>query len=256
MRLRDKVAIVTGASSGFGRMTAARFGEEGAKVVIADVDGPGAEETGEIVTRTGGEADVVIGDISTMDGATVLVERAVERFGTVDVLVNNAGISQREATDSWNCAEETWDRILQVDLKSVFVCTKAALPVMLEQGHGAIVSLASIAASCSIGGAAYAAAKGGIVSYTRHVAPEIAVRGVRINCVSPGFMRKPMSTGERNGLSPEEQDARIAAMGALVPFGRTGLPIDIAEAVLFLASDEAGYITGQELVVDGGYLVR
>jgi NAD(P)-dependent dehydrogenase (short-subunit alcohol dehydrogenase family) len=170
--------------------------------------------------------------------------------------VNNAGISQRETSDSWDCAEETWDRILQVNLKSVFVCTKASLPVMLEQGRGSIVSLASIAASCSIGGSAYAASKGGIVSYTRHVAPEIAGRGVRINCVSPGFMRTPMSTGERYGLSQAEQDARIAAMGTLVPFGRTGLPVDIAEAVLFLASDEAGYVTGQELVVDGGYLVR
>jgi len=256
MRLRDKVAIVTGASSGFGRMTAARFAEEGAKVVVADVDGPGAEETGAIVTRTGGEAELVIGDISTMDGARAVVDRAVARFGTVDILVNNAGISQRETSDSWDCAEETWDRILQVNLKSVFVCTKASLPVMLEQGRGSIVSLASIAASCSIGGSAYAASKGGIVSYTRHVAPEIAARGVRINCVSPGFMRTPMSTGERYGLSQAEQDARIAAMGTLVPFGRTGLPVDIAEAVLFLASDEAGYVTGQELVVDGGYLVR
>jgi 3-oxoacyl-[acyl-carrier protein] reductase len=256
MRLRDKVAIVTGASSGFGRMTAARFAEEGAKVVVADVDGPGAEETGAIVTRTGGEAELVIGDISTMEGARAVVDRAVARFGTVDILVNNAGISQRETSDSWDCAEETWDRILQVNLKSVFVCTKASLPVMLEQGRGSIVSLASIAASCSIGGSAYAASKGGIVSYTRHVAPEIAARGVRINCVSPGFMRTPMSTGERYGLSQAEQDARIAAMGTLVPFGRTGLPVDIAEAVLFLASDEAGYVTGQELVVDGGYLVR
>jgi len=256
MRLRDKVAIVTGASSGFGRMTAARFAEEGAKVVIADVDRAGADETGAIVTRTGGDAELVVGDISTMDGARAVVDRAVSRFGTVDILVNNAGISQQEATDTWDCAEETWDRILQVDLKSVFVCTKAVLPIMLEHRHGAIVSLASIAASCSIGGAAYAAAKGGIVSYTRHVAPEIAARGVRINCVSPGFMRTPMSTGERHGLSQAEQDARIAAMGALVPFGRTGLAIDIAEAVLFLASEEAGYITGQELVVDGGYLVR
>jgi NAD(P)-dependent dehydrogenase (short-subunit alcohol dehydrogenase family) len=256
MRLRDKVAIITGAGSGFGRMTAARFGEEGAKVVIADVDGPGAEETSAIVTRTGGDAEVVLGDISTMDGAAAVVERAVSRFGTVDILVNNAGISQRETADSWDCAEETWDRILQVNLKSVYVCTKAALPVMLAQGRGAVVSLASISASSSIGGAAYAATKGGILSYTRHVAPEIAARGVRINCVSPGFMRTPMSTGERMGLSPEEQDARIAAMGTLVPFGRTGLPIDIAEAVLFLASDEAGYVTGQELVVDGGYLVR
>ena len=253
MRLRDKVAIVTGSGSGFGRMTAARFAEEGAHVVIADVNEAGADETSAIVTRTGGEAEVVIGDISTMKGARALVDRAVARFGTVDILVNNAGISQR---DSWDCSEEDWDRIIQVNLKSVYVCTKVALPIMLQQGRGAIVNLASIAASCSIGGAAYAASKGGIVSYTRHVAPEIAAQGVRINCVSPGFMRTPMSTGERYGLSDEEQEERIAAMGALVPFGRTGSMLDIAEAVVFLASDEAGYVTGQELVVDGGYLVR
>ena len=253
MRLRDKVAIVTGSGSGFGRMTAARFAEEGARVVIADVNEDGADETGAIVTRTGGEAEVVIGDISTVKGARAVVDRAVARFGTVDILVNNAGISQR---DSWDCSEEDWDRIIQVNLKSVYVCTKAALPIMLEHGRGAIVNLASIAASCSIGGAAYAASKGGIVSYTRHVAPEIAAQGVRINCVSPGFMRTPMSTGERYGLSEEEQEARIGAMGALVPFGRTGSMLDIAEAVVFLASDEAGYVTGQELVVDGGYLVR
>ena len=252
MRLRDKVAIITGSGSGFGRMTAARFAEEGAKVVVADVDEAGAEETGAIVTRTGGEAELVIGDISTMKGAQAAVDRTVERFGTVDILVNNAGISQ---SDSWDCSEEDWDRILQVNLKSVYVCTKAALPIMIEQGRGSIVNLASIAASCSIGGAAYAASKGGIVSYTRHVAPEIAASGVRINCVSPGFMRTPMSTGERYGLSPEEQEARIASMGALVPFGRTGTTLDIAEAVLFLASDDAGYVSGQELVVDGGYLV-
>jgi len=127
---------------------------------------------------------------------------------------------------------------------------------MQQRGRGAIVNLSSIAASVSIGGAAYAAAKGGIVSYTRHAAPELAPLGIRMNCVSPGFMRSPMSTGERHGLSPEEQEARIAAMGRLVPMGRTGSPMDIAEAVVFLASEEAGYITGQELVVDGGYLVR
>jgi len=253
MRLRDKVAIITGSGSGFGRMTAARFAEEGAKVVIADVDASGADETAGIVTRTGSDAEIVIGDISTMDGARAVADRAVERFGALDILVNNAGISQR---DSWDCSEEDWDRIIQVNLKSVYVCTRVALPIMLEQGRGAIVNLASIAASCSIGGAAYAASKGGIVSYTRHVAPEIASHGVRINCVSPGFMRTPMSTGERYGLSAEEQEARIAAMGTLVPFGRTGTTLDIAEAVVFLASDDAGYVTGQELVVDGGYLVR
>jgi NAD(P)-dependent dehydrogenase (short-subunit alcohol dehydrogenase family) len=127
---------------------------------------------------------------------------------------------------------------------------------MIERGGGAIVSVASIAASCCIGGAAYAASKGGILSYTRHISHELASRGVRANCVSPGFMRTPMSTGERHGLGPEEQDARLARMGEPVPMGHVGSTLDIAEAILYLASDESAYVTGQEIVVDGGYLVR
>ncbi len=256
MRFRDKVVIVTGSASGFGRTTAARFGEEGAHVVIADVDESGAHETAALVTGAGAAAEVVIGDISTWAGASALVEQTVARFGGIDVLVNNAGIAQLDTTGSWDCTEEVWDRLIQVDLKSVFLCSKLAIPAMLERGRGAIVNISSIAASVSIGGAAYAAAKGGIVSYTRHVAPELAPLGIRMNCVAPGFMRTPMATGERHGLTPEEQEVRLADMGKLVPMGHTGSTMDIAEAVLFLASDEAGYITGQELVVDGGYLVR
>jgi len=256
MRFREKVVIVTGSASGFGRTTAARFGEEGAQVVIADVDEAGAHETAALVTGAGATAEVVIGDISTWAGASALVEQTVARFGGVDVLVNNAGIAQFDTTGSWDCTEEVWDRLIQVDLKSVFLCSKLAIPAMRERGRGAIVNISSIAASVSIGGAAYAAAKGGIVSYTRHAAPELAPLGIRMNCVAPGFMRTPMATGERHGLTPEEQEVRLAGMGKLVPMGHTGSTMDIAEAVLFLASDEAGYITGQELVVDGGYLVR
>jgi NAD(P)-dependent dehydrogenase (short-subunit alcohol dehydrogenase family) len=256
MRFRDRAVIVTGAASGFGRTTAARFGEEGAKVVIADVDEDGAVATADLVRGAGAEAEVVVADISTWDGASATVDRAVTAFAGVDVLVNNAGIAQLDTTGSWDCTEEVWDRLIQVDLKSVFLCSKLAIARMRERGAGAIVNIASIAASVSIGGAAYAAAKGGIVSYTRHAAPELAPLGIRMNCVSPGFMRTPMATGERHGLDADAQAERIARMGALVPMGHTGSTMDIAEAVLFLASDEAAYVTGQELIVDGGYVVR
>ncbi|MGH7338832.1 MAG: SDR family NAD(P)-dependent oxidoreductase, partial [Myxococcota bacterium] len=138
----------------------------------------------------------------------------------------------------------------------VYACSKAAIPVMLERGGGSVVNVASIAASVSVGGSAYAATKGAILSYTRQVARELADRGVRVNCVSPGFMRTPMSTGERLGLSPEQQDQRIAAFGERVPMRRAGSVDDIANAILYLASDDAAYVTGQEIVVDGGYLVR
>lgn len=256
MRLRDKVAIVTGSGSGFGRTTAARFAEEGARVVVVDLDEAGGRDTVALVTGTGSEAALVVADVATADGAAAAVATANERFGGVDVLVNNAGISQSTPRDTWDVDEELWDRIIAVNLRSVYVCTRAAVPSMVERGGGSVVNVASISASCCIGGAAYAASKGGILSYTRHIAPELAPRRVRANCVSPGFMRTPMSTGERHGLSPQEQEARLAVMGKPVPMGHVGSTLDIAEAILFLASDESAYVTGQEIVVDGGYLVR
>jgi NAD(P)-dependent dehydrogenase (short-subunit alcohol dehydrogenase family) len=256
MRLAGRIAIVTGASSGFGRATAERFAEEGAKIVVADLDEEGGAETCRRVSKAGSEAELVIGDISTLAAAQRAVERAVSRFGGLDVLVNNAGIAQSDLKDTWNTPEDTWDRVIRVNLRSVYACSKAAIPAMLERGRGSVVNVASIAASSPVGGSAYAATKGAILSYTRQVARELADRGVRMNCVSPGFMRTPMSTGERLGLSPQEQDAQIASFGERVPMGRAGSVDDIANAILYLASDESAYVTGQEIVVDGGYLVR
>jgi 3-oxoacyl-[acyl-carrier protein] reductase len=256
MRLEGRVAIVTGGSSGFGRATAVRFAEEGARVVIADLDEDGGKETARRVAAAGSDAELAVGDISSLPGARRAVERALERFGRLDVLVNNAGIAQQDARDTWDTSEETWDRVIRVNLRSIYACSKAAVPAMLAQGRGSIVSVASIAASVCVGGAAYAATKGAILSYTRHVARELAARGIRVNCVSPGFMRTPMSTGERLGLGPEEQDARIAGFGERVPMRRAGSVDDIANAILYLASDEAAYVTGQEIVIDGGYIVR
>jgi NAD(P)-dependent dehydrogenase (short-subunit alcohol dehydrogenase family) len=254
MRLVGKIAIITGASSGFGRATAVRFAQEGARLVLGDLDEDGGRETVARVEHAGSEAEFVPGDIATEAGAAALVARALSRFGTADILVNNAGISPTETSDTWNASEESWDRVIRVNLKSVYLCSRATIPVMLEKGSGSIVNVASIAATRAVGGASYAAAKGAIVSYTRRVSRERAARGVRINCVSPGYMRTPMSSGERLGLSLSEQEERLAQLTRRVPMRRSGAATDIADAILYLAGDEAGYVTGQELVVDGGYL--
>lgn len=256
MRLRDKVAVVTGSGSGFGRTTAARFAEEGARVVVVDLDEAGGAQTVALVEGVGSQAALVVADVSTTAGAAASIDAARERFGGVDVLVNNAGISQGTPRDTWDVDEDLWDRIITVNLRSVYACTRAAVPSMTERGGGSIVNIASIAASCCVGGAAYAASKAGILGYTRHISHELASRRIRANCVSPGFMRTPMSTGERAGLTPEEQESQLAGFARRVPLRHVGSTLDIAEAVLYLASDDSAYVTGQELVVDGGYLVR
>ena len=252
-RLDGKVVIVTGGASGFGRATALRFADEGARVVVADLDEAGAQA---VVETIGDGARAVVGDVSQLDVGRHAVEVAVDELGGLDVLVNNAGIVQGDDRDTWDTSEEKWDRVLQVNLRSVFTCSKAAIPVMLGRGGGSIVNVASIAASVCTGGAAYAASKGAILSYTRHTARELARRGVRMNAVSPGFMRTPMTTGERDGLDEAAQEERVAGFAAHLPMKRMGAMDDIADAILFLASDEASYITGQELIVDGGYVVR
>ena len=254
MRLGGKIAIITGASSGFGQATAVRFAEEGAQLVLGDLDENGGRETVALVEQAGGAAEFVAGDIATEAGSGALIERALARFGTADILVNNAGIAQPELKDTWNAPEDSWDRVIRINLKSVYLCSRATIPVMLEKGSGSIVNVASIAATRAVGGASYAAAKGGILSYTRLVSRELAARGVRINCVSPGYMRTPMSTGERLGLSVDEQEDRLEKLTRRVPMRRSGSPNDIADAIVYLSSDQAGYVTGQELVVDGGYL--
>jgi NAD(P)-dependent dehydrogenase (short-subunit alcohol dehydrogenase family) len=252
-RLDGKVAIVTGGASGFGRATVERFAREGARVVVVDLDEPRGAA---VVDELGDAARLVIGDVSTSATAEAAVAVARHDLGGLDVLVNNAGIVQGDDRDTWNTTEEKWDAVLKVNLRSVFVCSKAAIPVMLELGGGSIVNVASIAASVCTGGAAYAASKGAILSYTRHTARELARRGVRMNAVSPGFMRTPMTTGERDGLDEAAQEERVAGFASHLPMKRMGAMDDIADAILFLAGDEASYITGQEVIVDGGYVIR
>jgi NAD(P)-dependent dehydrogenase (short-subunit alcohol dehydrogenase family) len=255
-RLAGKTAIVTGSGSGFGRAIAALFAAEGACVVIVDIDEKAAVETAGMIGDGGGKATFVIGDVSEKSTADAVVGEALTRYGNLHVLVNNAGISQSaEPGRSWDAPEEQWDRVIKVNLRSVYVCSRAAIPSMMLAGSGSIINIASIAASVSVGGSAYAASKGAMLSYTRHVAVELAPT-IRVNCVSPGFMRTPMSTGERVGLSLEEQEQRMIAFGGFSPMGRAGSVEDIAHAVAYLASDESGFVTGRELVVDGGHMVR
>lgn len=254
-RLEGRVAIVTGGSSGFGRATALRLASEGAKILVGDLDAPGGEETVGLVGQIGGEGDLCIGDIATPEGAANLIAQALARFGTVDILVNNAGIApQGEAGRTWDMSEESWDRVLRINLKSVYLCARAAIPTMLARGKGAIVNVASIAATRTVSSAAYAAAKSGILGYTRQVATELAAQNVRVNAVSPGFMLTPMTTGERLGFTPEQTQKRLDDLGRRAPMRRLGDADDIAAAIAYLASDDAKYVTGKEIIVDGGYV--
>jgi NAD(P)-dependent dehydrogenase (short-subunit alcohol dehydrogenase family) len=223
---------------------------------VVDLDQPRGTGVVDEVRATGSDGRLVIGDVSQLEVAQQAVATARDDLGGLDILVNNAGIVQGDDRDTWDTTEEKWDQVLQVNLRSVFVCSKATIPAMLEGGGGSIVNVASIAASVCTGGSAYAASKGAILSYTRHTARELARKGVRMNAVSPGFMRTPMTTGERDGLDEAAQEERIAGFAAHLPMKRMGAMDDIADAILFLASDEANYITGQEVIVDGGYVVR
>jgi len=257
MRLEGKIALITGGASGCGREAARRFAEEGASVVIADLNEKlGKESLADLEEAGKRRGLLVVSDVATQIGATEAVGKTIETFGRIDVLVNNAGIASHIRSDTWDPDEETWDRILRVNLKSVYLCSRAAIKDMLKRNKGSIVNTGSIAASAPVGGAPYAASKGGMLSYTRLVARELATRGIRMNCVSPGFIETPMSRGEHFSASPEEQEEIVAYFAKRTPMGMLGSPLDIADAMVYLASDEARFITGQDLAVDGGYLVR
>jgi NAD(P)-dependent dehydrogenase (short-subunit alcohol dehydrogenase family) len=259
-----RVSLVTGAGSGFGRATAVAMAARGDRVVVADLNDAAGLETVELIRSGGGEAGFVGADVSSAAGAGAAVDAASSRFGGLDVLVNNAGIRQdgpesAARPNTWNCDEDIWDRVLTVNLKSIYLCSRAAIPIMIGRGGGAIVNVASIAVHVSVGGAAYAAAKGGIASYTRHVANELGDRNIRVNCVSPGFMRTPMTTRLEAGTPAEQQawaDAWVESRRPLVPLGRVGEVEDIAGAICYLSGDSATFVTGQEIVVDGGFLTR
>ncbi|MCC6315556.1 MAG: SDR family oxidoreductase [Thermomicrobiales bacterium] len=247
MRLSGKIAVVTGAGSGIGRAIAQRFAAEGARVVVAGRTRPGIEETARAIDAAGGEALAVVCDVTDAAAVTHAIARANEVFGPVDILVNNAGGSFGD--DILTFDEDTWDRNFDLVLKSVYLCCREVLPQMIARGSGAIVNIGSVNGLTGIGEEAYGAAKAGMINLTQNMAMKYGPHGVRANVVAPGTIRTPI-WNERLAERPNV----FEALTAWYPLGRVGEPEDVANAALFLASDEASWITGVTLPVDGGLL--
>jgi NAD(P)-dependent dehydrogenase (short-subunit alcohol dehydrogenase family) len=245
-RVAGKVALVTGSGSGIGRATALAFAREGAKVVIADVVVAGGEETVRMIKAAGGEAIFVKADVSKTAEVEAMIKKAIETYGRLDCAFNNAGIEGAMAP-TVDCTEENWDRVIAIDLKGVWLCMKYEIPQMLKQGGGAIVNTASVAGLVGFQGIpAYVAAKHGVNGLTKTAALEYAKSGIRVNAVCPGVIQTPMV--ERFfQANPQASEG----MSALEPVGRLGKPEEIAEAVVWLCSDAASFVTGLPMAVDG-----
>ena len=250
MRLKGKVAIITGGAHGMGAVEAVLFAKEGAKVVIADIREDDARKVEAEIAEVGGEAMVALLDVTKENQWERTIADVVARFGKLDILVNNAGISGSGEKDFGS--SQAWDQLMDVNAKSVFLGMKHAIPEMEKAGGGAIVNISSI--SGMVGQSyihpGYNASKGAVRLVTKAAAVQHAKSGIRVNSVHPGSMPPMLTSGARGDGG--SQDARMAA----IPMGREGQPIEVANAVLFMASDEASYITGTELMVDGGYTAR
>ena len=248
---RDKVALVTGGSSGIGRATSLAFARQGAMVAIADRDPTGAAETARMIEDIGGSATVFELDVTRAAEVASLVERVVQTYGRLDCAFNNAGIGGNVAKTA-DYPEEEWDRTIDVNLKGVWLCMKYEIPVMEKQGSGAIVNTASIYGLAGAAGyIAYNAAKHGVVGITRTAALEYATAGIRINAVCPGYIRTPMT---QPGIDANPELER--KMVSQTPMGRMGMPDEIAEAVVWLCSDTASFVTGHTMTPDGGYMAQ
>lgn len=248
MRLADKVAAVTGAASGIGRGTALRFAEEGADLALADVNEEGLAETARQVRDLGRRALVQSTDVREHAQVERLVSRAITELGGLDIVVANAGVGSGglflDATDA------QYDRIMDTNLRGVFYCGQTAARTMVERGiHGSIINIASTYAEVTAPRSAiYSASKGGVRMLTKTMAVELGQYGIRVNCIGPGWIR--------TGMNPLADEARVSRILEGVPLGRVGTPRDVAGAALFLASDDAAYVTGVILFVDGGWILQ
>jgi NAD(P)-dependent dehydrogenase (short-subunit alcohol dehydrogenase family) len=250
--LQNKVALVTGAASGIGRATAVAFAEAGARaVVVADINIEGLEETAAMVRAGGAEALAIRTDVSRAEDVERLVADAVAAFGRLDCAFNNAGI-EGETSPTAVIAEADWDRTLAINLTGVWLCMKAELPHLVAADGGAIVNCASVAGLVGFqGAAAYVASKHGVVGLTKAAALDYAQTGVRINAVCPGVIQTPMIDRVL-----ERDPAMETALTAMEPLGRLGRADEIADAVVWLCSDAASFVTGQAIAIDGGFVAR
>lgn len=243
MKLKGKVALITGGAQGIGKAIALLFTREGAKVVIADINLEKARETCQEVESLGGETLAVGGNVAGAKEAETMVQQAADQFGRLDILVNNAGITRDQVL--LRMKEEDWDLVMAVNLKGAFLCTKAALRLFLKQKSGKVVNIASVTGEMGNAGQAnYAASKAGLIGFTKSIAREYASRNIQVNAVAPGFIDTAMS----QAIPQKDREFLIKQ----IPMERLGTAEDVAEAVLFLASPAADYITGQVLSVNGG----
>jgi 3-oxoacyl-[acyl-carrier protein] reductase len=246
MRIKDKVVIITGAGRGIGRVAAEHLAREGAKVVVADRDAASVAETAAAIKGQGGEAVGEVIDVTDRAQLEAMAQRVAEKWGRIDVLINNAGITQ-DATLA-KMTEEQFDRVISINLKGVFNCTQAVLPHMVAQGKGKIINTSSVVGLYgNFGQTNYAATKAGVIGMTKSWAKELARKGITANAVAPGFILTDMTAA-----MPEKV---LDLMKDKTPIGRLGQPDDIAKAYLFLASDDADFINGHVLSVDGGLVL-
>ena len=249
--LDGKITLVTGGGSGIGRATALAFSREGAKVLVADVIVEAAQETLKMINQVGGEGVVAKVDVSQSKEVEAMVDQLISTYGRIHCAFNNAGIG-----GGWGftakCSEEEWDRVMSINLKGVWLCMKYEIPQMLQQGGGSIVNTASVAGLVGmLGTPAYVASKHGVIGITRAAAVEYATSGIRINAVCPGIIRTPM-IGRRLEKKPESEATYVS----MEPMGRLGTAEEIAEAVVWLCSDAASFVTGHAMAVDGGLVAR
>ncbi len=251
-RLQSKVALITGAGMGMGREAALLFAEEGARVVICDINRAAAEETVSLVRRAGGDAVAAIGDVAVEDDVRRMTEEGVRRFGALHILYNNAGVLWKDRDRSvLETDGAQWDRVMAINLKSVFWVTKHGVPHVRAAGGGSIILVGSVSALAGFTRAqdAYTAAKGALISLNKSLAIQFAGDNIRCNIIHPGIVETPLQ-------APYLTDELRAEFKTGIPLGRIGRPREIAYAALFLASEESSFMTGAEMIVDGGFMAQ